>query len=89
MTLVMHHCSMEEMVTLQYGSFAALREGAKVVTLTTGLLKRVADQTLMGQLFLDELKMEHLGWKTTQHQEWGLFLLDRLFYNATAMQRKE
>ena len=81
----MHHCSMEEMVTLQYGSFAALGEWVKVVTLTTSHSKRVADQAFRSQLFLDGLRREHLGWKTICHQEWGLFLLDRLFHNATAM----
>ena len=73
------------MVTLQYGSFAALGEWVKVVTLTTSCLKRVANQAPRGQLFLDELRREHLGWKTIWCQEWRLFLLERLFYNATAM----
>ena len=34
---------MEEMLTLQYGSFAALGEWAKVVAHTTSHSKRVAD----------------------------------------------
>ena len=32
-TLIMHHCNMEEMVILHCGSFAALGEWAKAVTL--------------------------------------------------------
>ena len=44
----MHHCSMEEIVTLQYSSFAALGELAKIVTHTTGHSKRVADQAFRG-----------------------------------------
>ena len=76
---------MEEMVTLQYSSFAAMGEYVKVVALPTGHLKRVADQAL----FLDELRRAHLGWNTIWHQEWRLFLLERLLNNAAAMQRKE
>ena len=57
----MDYCSMEEMVTLQYGSFAALSEWAKVVALTTGCSKRVAESALRGQLFLDKLRREHPG----------------------------
>ena len=60
---------MKEMVTMQYGSFAALGEWVKVVALTTGHSKGVADQALTGQLFLDELWRKHLGWKTIWHQE--------------------
>ena len=76
------------MVTLQYGSFTALEEWAKVVALTTRCSKRVADRALRGQLFLDELRREHLDSKTIQHQERGLFLLERS-HNTAAMQRKE
>ena len=88
-TLITHHYSMEEMVTLQYGCFAALGEWAKVVTLTTSHLKRVPDQALRGQLVLGELRREHPGWKTMWCQEWGFFLLEWLFHNTTAMERKE
>ena len=35
-TRIMYHCSMEEMVTLQYGSFAVLSEWAKGVTCPSG-----------------------------------------------------
>ena len=76
------------MVTLQYGSFAALGEWVNVVALTTGCLKRVAEWALRGQLLLDELRREHPGWNTIQQQEWGLFRLEHLFHNATAMQRE-
>ena len=88
-TLIPHLCSMEEMVTLQYGSFATLSKWAKAVAFTTGHWKRIADWPLRGQLFLDELRRISLVWKTIQCQERGLFLLDRLFHNAAAMQRKE
>ena len=56
---------MEEIVTLQYVSFAALSQWAEVVTLIiTGHLKIEAEQALRGQLFLDELRMEQPSWKT-------------------------
>ena len=77
------------MVTLQYGSFTALGELVKVVALTTGHSKSVADQALKDQLFLDGIRGEQPGLKTMQCQEWELFLLERLFHNTTAMQRKE
>ena len=57
--------------------------------LRAGRSKRVAEWALQGQHYLDELKREHLGWRTTCHQEWGLFLLDNLLHNAAAMQRRE
>ena len=85
----MHYCSIEEVVTLQNGSFAALSEWATVVALMTGCWKRVADSALRGHLFLDELRREHPGWKTIWHQEWGPFLLEHLFHNAAAVQRRE
>ena len=69
------------MVTLQYGSFAALGEWVKIVTLTASHSKRVVDQALRGQ-------REHLEWTTICCQELGLFLLER-FHNATLMPRKE
>ena len=50
---------MEEMVTLQYSSSAALGEWETVVALTTSHLKRVANSALRSQVFLDELKREH------------------------------
>ena len=52
-------------------------------------VKRVAHQDHRAQLFLDKLRREHPGWKAIQHQEWGLFLLGRLFHNTTAIWRKE
>ena len=45
----MDHCSIKEMVTLQYGSFAALSELVKVVNLKMGCSKRVDEQALRGQ----------------------------------------
>ena len=49
----------------------------------------VANQTLQSQLFLIKLHREHLGWSTTQKQEWGLFLLEHMLPNVATMQRKE
>ena len=74
---------------MQYRSFSALSEWVKVVTLTTGCSKRVTEPALRGQLFLDKLRREHPGWKTIWGQEWGLFLLECSFHNATAMWRRE
>ena len=88
-TLIMYHCSMEEMVTLLYGSFAALGEWVNIVVPTTSHSKRVADWALKGLLFLDELRRKHPVWKTIWHQEWAIFLLESLFHNVTEMQRKE
>ena len=48
---------------------------------------RVADWILWGQLFLDELHREHFGRTTTQKQEWGLFMLEWLLHNVTAMHK--
>ena len=76
-------------MTLQYGSFATLGVWAKVVSLTTGLLKRVADQALRGDLFLDELKREHQSGRQLSAMSGGLFLLERLFHNTAAWQRTE
>ena len=51
----------------------------------TGLVIR-----LCGVRFtFNELRREHLGWNTTQHQEWGLFLLEHLLHNAAPMRGKE
>ena len=65
--------SMEESVTLQYGNFAILGEQVREFDWRTGCSNWVADQILRGQLFLDELWREYLGWTTAQKQEWGLF----------------
>ena len=80
---------MEELVTLQYGSFRILGERTKKFAQRTGCSKRVANQTLWGQLYLSELRREHLGWNTAQCQEWGLFLLEHLFHNIAIMRWKE
>ena len=50
-----------------------------------GCSKRVTKKDLWGQLYLAELRRDHLGWSTTHHQEWGLFLLDHMLHNAAAM----
>ena len=85
----MDYCSLEVMVTLQYGTFVALSEWANVITMKTGCLKWVAKWALVWQLFLDELRKEHPGWRLILHEEWRLFLLECLFHNATTMRNKE
>ena len=47
---------MEELVTLQYGSFTILGKRAKEFTQRTSCSKRAADQTLQGQFYLSELR---------------------------------
>ena len=89
MQFIMDYCSLEEMVTLQYGTFVTLSEWVKVVSLKTGCLKQVAEQALRWQVFLDELRKEHPGWRLIQHQEWRLFLLEHLFHNAATIWNKE
>ena len=54
---------MEELVTLQHGNFAILGKRAREFTLRTSCSNRVADQTLRYQLFLNELRWEHQGWR--------------------------
>ena len=80
---------MKELVTLLYGSLTALGEQAKHNVLRTSHSKRVAERALRGQLYLDELRREHLGWRTAHCQEWGFFLLKCLLHNAAAMWRRE
>ena len=75
---------MEEFVTLHYGNFSILGEWAKEFTQRNGS-NWVADETLRGQMFLNELKREHLGWSTAQKQDWGLFLLEHMLHNVAAM----
>ena len=83
------YSGMEELVTLQYGSFTLLGWWVKEFAQRTGCSKRVAYQTIWGQLYLNELKREYLDWNTGQCQEWGLFLLKCLLYNVASMRRKE
>ena len=80
---------MEELVTLHYGNFSILGKWVREFTWRTGCSNWVGDWTLQSQLFLNKLCREHLGWNTTQKQEWGLFLLENMLHNAAAMQRKE
>ena len=80
---------MEELVILYYRNVTILRSQAREYTQRTGCLNRVEDQILWGQLFLDELHREHMGWTTTQKQEWGLFMLECLLHNTATMQRTE
>ena len=44
---------------------------------------------LLTSVVLRRTKTNHLGWGTTQKQEWGLFLLQHLLHNVGTMQRKE
>ena len=80
---------MEELVTLHHRSFTILVEQVKEFAQRTSCSNRVADWTLRGQLFLNELRWEHPQWSTTHKQEWGLFLLDHLLHNTAFMRRKE
>ena len=87
--MIILYSRMEELVTLLYGCFMILGERVKEFAKRTSCSKRVADWTLWGQLYLSEMRREHLGWNTTQHQEWGLFLLENLLHNAATMRWKE
>ena len=89
MLIVYYIYRMEEFVTLYYGIFAILGEGAKEFAQHTGCSNQVAEKTLWGQIFLNKLKMEHQGWTTTHKQEWGLFLLEHLLHNVASMRKKE
>ena len=42
-----------------------------------------------GNFTLDELDRNHLGWSQAWQQEWGLFLLEWLFYTASTMRKRE
>ena len=80
---------MEEFVTPYYGSFAILGEWVKEFTWCTGCSNWIADRTLWGQIFPNELKRERQGWTTTHKLEWGFFLLECLLHNVTYMKKKE
>ena len=56
---------------LQYSSFATLSKRVKQDALRTGCSERVAEWAIQGQLYLDELNRDHLGWRTAWHQEGG------------------
>ena len=72
-------CSLEELVTLQYGSFSALSDLAKQLTWRTRCSKQVTSWALRWQLYLDELGKDHPGWSVAQWQEWGMFLSNGSF----------
>ena len=80
---------MEELVSLQYGSFTILGDQAREYAQKTSCSNRVADWTIQSQLYLSDLRRENPGWNTAQHQEWGLFLLEHLLHDAASMKRKE
>ena len=77
---------MEELFILH---FMNLGKRVKEYAQTTGCSNQVAEWALHSQLFLDEMKREHLGWNATHRQEWNLFLLEQMFHNATAMWHKK
>ena len=80
---------MEELVIIYYGNFSILGSHVRDYAQRTGCLNRLADQIIQGQLFLDELHREHLGWTTAQKQEWGLFMLECLLHNVATLHKRE
>ena len=80
---------MEELVILQYDSFVTLGERVEYDAQQTGCSYSVTDWALHGQLYLDELRRDHLSCSTSHCQEWGLFLLEHLLHNAANMQWKD
>ena len=60
--ITMDYCSLEELITLQYGSFTALSEWVKQLTQRTGHSKHLTKWALRWQLDLDELDQGHIGW---------------------------
>ena len=80
---------MEELVTLQYGSFTILGEQVREYAQMTSCPNWVTNRTLWGQLYLSELRRKHPGWNATQYQEWGLFLLEGLLHNTVSIRGKE
>ena len=85
----MHHCRIEEMIMVHYGSFAALSERVKVLAQSSGCSKRVTKCTLRFQLFLDEMRKINPNWWVACQQECGLFLLEQLFHTAASMRQRE
>ena len=80
---------MEELITLHNGNFTILGERVRDFAQHTGCSNHIADRGLRTQIFLDEMRREHLGWTTAHKQKWGLFLLEHLLHNAASMQKKE
>ena len=80
---------MEELVTLHYGNFSILGEWVREFAQRTGCSNWVANWTLQSQVFLNELRREHLGWSITQKQEWGLFLLECMLHNGVTIWKEE
>ena len=81
--------SMEELVTLYYGNFSLLGEWVREFAWSISCSNQVAGWTLWSLLFLIKFQREHLGWSTTQKQEWGLFLWEWMLHNVASLQRKE
>ena len=82
------HSRMEELVTAVW-MFHNIRREGKGICPEDWCSKQVANQTLWDQLYHRELRREYPGWNTTQHQEWGLFLLEHLLHNASTMRWRE
>ena len=83
----MLHFRMEEMITLQYGSYTALGEWVKVLAQSTSHWS--TEHSLRFQLFLDELRKINSNWSVAHRQEWGLFLLEHLFHTTASMRWRE
>ena len=87
--LTMDNCSLEELIVLQYGSFTALSKWVNQLAQRTRNSKHLNEWALSWQLYLDKLDRGHTGWSIAHQQEWGLLLLEWLFYTTFAMQRRE
>ena len=53
---------MEELFILQYRGFTALGQRVKYDAQQIGHFKRVTDWALHGQLYLNKLRSDHMGW---------------------------
>ena len=87
--LVMDLCSLEELVTPQYGSFSILSEWTKQLTWRTGCSKWVTNWAVRWQLYLEKLGKDHPGSSVAWWQVWGLFLLEWLLHTASTVWRGE
>ena len=88
MQIIYYIYRMEELIILYYGNFAILGERARDFAWHTSCSNGVADRTLRSQIFLNELRREHLGWTTSHRQEWGLFLLEHLLHYVASVKKK-
>ena len=74
--LVMDHWSLQELVTLQYGSFGTQSKQVKQLAQQTWCLKHPTEWAMKWQLYFNELDRSHLGWSWKLWQEWGLLHLE-------------